>query len=1175
MSAPGLVFPAGRRLSYGGAPEGVDAMALAAAAAGEGPPILHVARDEPRMAALAVEIAFFAPALEVVQVPAWDCLPYDRASPNPAVVSRRMAAFARLCSDDALPLVLTTVSALLQRVPPARMLRDSVRHLAPGMRLDLDELAAYLEANGYHRSETVREHGEYALRGGIADAFPSGLDEPVRIDLFGDEIEEIRSFDPLSQRTTGRRQSLVMAPVSEFLLDDASRERFRIGYRSLFGAAVADDPLYQAVTEGRRMSGMEHWLPLFHESLQTLADFLPNAALVLEHQTEEAIAARLEQIEEYHEARRSLLEAKKPGGRRDEEAIDAIYRPLPPDRLYLTGQEWAGLAKARAGGAFSPFAAAEGDTGAVDLGGRRVAGFAAARAQAESNVFDAVTAEIDKARSGGRRVLIAAYSAGSRDRVMHVLAEHGLADLRAVEGWEEAQSLPSGVAAAAVLELETGFETGALHILTEQDILGDRLARASRKRRRAEDFITELSTLATGDLVVHVDHGIGRYVGLETLEIGGAPHDCVRLVYGGGDKLFVPVENIEVLSRFGSEESGVQLDRLGGAGWQARKARVKERIRAIAHDLIKVAAARHLRTAPEARPPAGLFDEFAARFPFPETEDQDRAIADTMADLAAGRPMDRLICGDVGFGKTEVALRAAFAVAMTGLQVAVVVPTTLLSRQHFKTFSDRFTGLPVKIEQLSRFVSANRAAAVRDGLADGTVDIVIGTHALLAKSVDFARLGLVVVDEEQHFGVAQKERLKQLRHDVHVLTLTATPIPRTLQLAMTGVRDLSLIATPPVDRLAVRTFILPYDPVVVREAILREGYRGGQVFYVCPRIEDLRRVRERLAELVPEARVASAHGQMAAAELEEVMGAFYDGGFDILVSTNIIESGLDIPTANTMIIHRADMFGLAQLYQLRGRIGRSKVRAYAYLTLPPGKLLKPNAQRRLEVMQTLDNLGAGFSLASHDLDIRGAGNLLGEEQSGHIKEVGIELYQQMLQETVATLQADPSSAGPDGAGEGAEWSPQITLGSPVLIPEAYIADLGVRMGLYRRLAALKAAEEIEGFAAEMIDRFGTLPAEVENLLRVVEIKTLCRDAGVERVDAGPKGATLSFREGRFANPAGLVAFIGQNAGTAKLRPDHKLVYRRDWHDPGARITGLRHMLRKIAEIAAAASVAAE
>jgi transcription-repair coupling factor (superfamily II helicase) len=511
---------------------------------------------------------------------------------------------------------------------------------------------------------------------------------------------------------------------------------------------------------------------------------------------------------------------------------------------------------------------------------------------------------------------------------------------------------------------------------------------------------------------------------------------------------------------------------------------------------------------------------------------------------------------------------------MSGMQVAVVVPTTLLSRQHYKTFAERFSGLPVKIEQLSRFVPAAKAKAVREGMADGTVDIVVGTHALLAKSVRFARLGLVVVDEEQHFGVQQKERLKQLRHDVHVLTLTATPIPRTLQLAMTGVRDLSMIATPPVDRLAVRTFILPYDPVVVREAILREGYRGGQVFYVCPRIEDLRRVRQRLTELVPEARVATVHGQMAPAELEDVMSAFYDGAFDILLSTNIIESGLDIPTANTMIIHRADMFGLAQLYQLRGRIGRSKVRAYAYLTLPPGKMLKPNAQRRLEVMQTLDNLGAGFSLASHDLDIRGAGNLLGQEQSGHVKEVGIELYQQMLQETVATLQADPDSIG-ENMGEGADWSPQITLGTPVMIPETYIADLGVRMGLYRRLAAIKAEAEIDGFAAEMIDRFGALPSEVENLLRIVEIKALCRRAGIERVDAGPKGATLSFRQDSFANPAGLVEFIGANMGTAKLRPDHKLVYRRDWFDSEARIKGLRFVLKKIAAIAEAAPAAAQ
>ena len=1175
------IFGSAGRLTIAGAPEGVDALVLAGAArARSAPDILHVARDEPRMATLAAALAFFAPDLEVLQVPAWDCLPYDRVSPNSEVVSRRVEALTRLAMPrtNAGPrVILTTVSAVLQRLPPRAMFANATFTVAVGSHLVFDELSGFLGGNGYHRAETVREPGEFALRGGIVDIFPSGAAEPVRIDLFGDEVESIRSFDALSQRSTGTEDSVLFMPVSEVLLDSGAVARFRTGYRELFGAVGGDDPLYEAISAGRRHLGMEHWLPLFHEGLETLADYLPDAALTLDYQGEEAVEARFEQIAEYYDARRVLMRSGRKRTKDTNGEAGAVYKPVPPDRLYLDAEEWGAILSARRGGVFSPFAAPEGTPATIDAGGKRGLSFAGARAHAEENVFDAVGIAILEAREDGRRAVVAGYTTGSRDRLAHVLNDHGIDGIRPVDRWADVAGLPPEAVAIVVLELENGFATAELNVFTEQDILGDRLARAARPRRRADQFITEVSSLAPGDHVVHVDHGIGRYEGLETLDIGGAPHDCLCVVYGGGAKLFVPVENIEMLSRYGSEDAGVQLDRLGGAGWQARKARAKKRIRDIAESLLAVAAARHLRPGIVMTPPGGLYDEFAARFPYPETEDQLRAIDQTLEDLASGQPMDRLICGDVGFGKTEVALRAIFAAVMSGTQAAIVVPTTLLCRQHIETLAERFSSLPVEIAQLSRFVPPKRAEAVKLGLADGRVDIVVGTHALLAKGIEFKNLGLLIVDEEQHFGVAQKERLKQLRADVHVLTLTATPIPRTLQLAMTGVREMSIIATPPVDRLAVRTFVLPYDPVVVREAILREQYRGGQTFFVCPRIEDLRRMRGRIEELVPEVRVGVAHGQMPVQALEDVMSAFYEHAFDVLLCTNIIESGLDIPTANTMIVHRADMFGLSQLYQLRGRIGRAKVRAYAYLTLPPGMILKEAAERRLQVMQTLDHLGAGFSLASHDMDIRGAGNLLGEEQSGHIREVGVELYQSMLHEAVARLHAEGAAGVPGadgsegGAGAAPEWTPQITVGTPVLIPEAYVADLSVRLGLYRRVAGLTDTREIEGFGAELIDRFGPLPEEVENLFRIVEIKRLCLESGIEKVDAGPKGAVVSFRENQFANPAGLIDFITTNAGTANLRPDHKLVYRRDWSAPADRITGLRHMLRAISVIARAAA----
>ena len=720
------------------------------------------------------------------------------------------------------------------------------------------------------------------------------------------------------------------------------------------------------------------------------------------------------------------------------------------------------------------------------IGGRVGRNFAAERASDASSLFDSAIAHVRALQGQGRRVVVAAFTAGARERLAALFAEHGLADARKVESWAEAEALPRGTAGLAVLGLEQGFETPELAVIGEQDILGDRLIRPRRRARRAADLITEATSLAIGDFVVHADHGIGRFDGLTTITALGAPHDCLEIGYAGGDKLYLPVENIELLSRYGAADGVAQLDRLGGVAWQTRKARLKQRIRAMASELIKIAALRQLREAPVMQPPTGQFDEFVARFPYEETEDQATSIEAVLDDLAAGKPMDRLVCGDVGFGKTEVALRAAFIAAFAGFQVAVVVPTTLLARQHFATFNERFTGLPVRIAQASRLIGGKELAAVKAGIKDGSIDIVVGTHALLGKAIGFGRLGLLVVDEEQHFGVAHKERLKQLREEVHVLTLTATPIPRTLQLALSGVRELSLIATPPIDRLAVRTYITPLDPVIVREALRRERYRGGQSFYVVPRIADLEEVREFLAEDAPELKVATAHGQLPASELEDVMTAFYDGKYDVLLSTAIVESGLDIPNANTLIVHRADMFGLAQLYQLRGRVGRSKARAYAYFTTPASRRLTEGAEKRLKVLQSLDTLGAGFSLASHDLDIRGAGNLLGEEQSGHIREVGFELYQAMLEEAVATLKGGDAAEAQD------QWSPQIGLGTAVLIPDTYVSDLQLRLGLYRRLSKLEGRGDIDGFGAELVDRFGELPEEVKHLLDVVEIKGLAK-----------------------------------------------------------------------------------
>jgi transcription-repair coupling factor (superfamily II helicase) len=1149
--------PAGNdRFVIAHAPEGHDASLLGGIATRNGRTLIQVCRDDGRMVRMRAALGFFWPELDVRIFPAWDCLPYDRVSPNPEIVSRRIATLAELTRGGAGPrIVLTTVNAAIQRVPPRKLFAERTLQLEQGMDLPLDRLRTFLDRNGYNRAETVREAGEYAIRGGLVDLYPSGMAAPLRLDFFGDRLEAIRSFDPLSQRSAGAVARADLKPMSEVLLDAPVIERFRSRYRAEFGAGVQDDPLYGSVSAGRRHAGMEHFLPLFYENLDTIFDYLPGADVILDHQVEEARGERIVAIADFHNARETA-----PMGRGVLGAAP-IYRPLKPELLYLDDAEWQKALFGRRVVQLSPFAAPD-SPNALDAGARSGPDFSAARADPNVNLFDAVRAQLEAEVAAGRRVLIVAYSTGSAERLRTVMKDHGIAEPGFVEFWQGFLDLPSPRAGLAVLPLERGYAADGATLITEQDILGDRLARPTRRRTNLDHFVAEVATLTLGDLVVHVEHGIGRYDGLVTLEVAGAPHDCLRIIYAGDDKLFVPVENIEVLSRYGSEDAAAQLDRLGGVAWQSRKARVKARIRDIAGELIQLAAERQLKEGEPMAAPEGLYEEFAARFPYPETEDQDKAILDTVGDLSSGRPTDRLICGDVGFGKTEVALRAAFVAVMAGTQVAVVVPTTLLARQHYRTFVDRFAGMPVKIEQLSRFVAAKRAEQIRRDLKDGKIDIVIGTHSLLGKGVGFRHLGLLVIDEEQHFGVAQKERLKKLKANVHVVTLTATPIPRTLQMALAGVREMSIIATPPMDRLAVRTFVMAWDPVVIREAILRELHRGGQVFCVVPRIADISDVEQVLKQLVPEARLAVAHGQLASTQLDKVMTAFDDRAFDVLLCTDIVESGLDIPTANTLIVHRADMFGLAQLYQLRGRIGRGKIRAYAYLTLPPGKVLSSTAERRLEVMQTLDQLGAGFTLASHDLDIRGAGNLLGEEQSGHIREVGVELYQHLLEEAIATARA----GGVETAE--AEWTPQIAVGTSVLIPESYVADLNVRLGLYRRIANLVDRPEIEAFAAELIDRFGKLPPEVENLLEIIAIKRLCREAGVEKIDAGPKGAAITFHAGSVADPVALVRWIESQAGSARLRPDQRLIVVRDWDDTRARIKGVIGMLERLKAIAA-------
>ena len=1130
-----------------GAPFGYDLLALQEAMEGQNRPALYVVRDD-KTASTAVRIAQFnAPAMDVVHLPGWDVLPYDRMSPSPAVASQRCAALARIANwqeGDKPLLIVTTGSSLVQRVPPRTTMQTASFSMTVGQSVDEKALVDYLGINGYVRSSTVREHGDFSIRGGIIDIFPPTSNEPIRLDLFGDTLEQLKAFDAETQVSTRNLTSATLAPVSEILFSTETLSLFREKYLQEMGAP-SGDTMYEAARAQIRRQGLEPWLPLFHDHLETLFDYVGDKAIIaFGYLAGEAASERRAQAEDYHTARLEAATSERPA------------RVLQPNSLYLTTEELDQQLSARGVARFHP---AEGE--GIDLGGKPSKDFAVERAAPETNVFEAAAAHAKLLADTGRTVIFGAWTAGSAERLINVLQDHGLEGLPQVYSLEAARAAKMAV---CELPLEQGFQTDNLAIIAEPDILGDRLS-APRKKRKAANFIAEAASLNPGDLVVHVDHGVGRYEGLKTLELTGAPHDCLELGYSGGDRIYLPVENIDLISRYGSEDAEGAIDKLGGVGWQTRKAKAKKRVLEMAAELLEIAAARELKRADPTTTGQSLYEEFAARFPYEETDDQLNAIEDALTDLASGRPMDRLVCGDVGFGKTEVALRAAFVAAMSGMQVAVIAPTTLLARQHFNSFKERFANWPVKVRHLSRMVSQGDANKTKEGLANGDVDIVVGTHALLSKSIEFKRLGLLIVDEEQRFGVKHKERLKELKSDVHVLTLSATPIPRTLQMALTGIRDLSIIATPPVDRLSVRTYVTEFDAVTLREALLREKYRGGQAFFVAPRISDLDYLEAFMRDNVPEVSFVVAHGQMPPTELEDIMTAFYEGQYDVLLSTTIVESGLDIPRANTLLVHRADRFGLAQLYQLRGRVGRSKLRAYAYLTTPRDQVMTPGAERRLKILQSLDSLGAGFQLASHDLDMRGSGNLLGDQQSGHVREVGVELYQSMLEDAVNALKAGHSADDEDVADD---WSPQINLGVAVLIPEEYVEDLSVRLGLYRRLADIDTDEGREGFAAELIDRFGPLPEETQQLLEVTNIKAACKSLGVAKVDAGPKGIVFAFREDTLVDPAELMTLVRSRPNLFRLRPDSKLVISHSPDDKAKRIKLVRSILAELASVSA-------
>ena len=1110
--------------------------------------IVFIAANEKKLLRLSDEISYFLGTSEIIQFHHWDCLPYDRVSPSANTVGSRIRALFDIIHLTSPQIIITTPQSLIQKIIPKNILMERSLTLRVKQQIERDDLLAFLVSNGFNRSSIASEPGDFAVRGSIIDIFDIATHQGYRIDFFGKIIETIKYFDPITQITNKSIEKAELLPVSEVIFDTLFADNFKHNFKQIFSASAVNDPLCDSVSEKRKFQGIEHFLPLFYGKLDDIFSYLPkNSLIVFDNFLLQNITDQQKSIDDYYSARVSALSDKYL-------KQDFKYYPVPKDSMWLGSDE----VKAK----FNNFKLIEisnfelSGVNAQKVNYKIVPNFLSDSKIHGKAIFDLIKeykAKINK------KIILSAFSEGSLARLKTMLDANNI-HYYFVAKWQDYKNVSGKSFGITISKISQGFEGEDFALISEQDIFGEKSSRTIKSSKKLENLLSEAASFHKGELVVHTEHGIGRFEGLETLTVSGVCHDFLLLIYDGGDKLFLPVENIEVITRYGEDNENAKLDRLGGLGWQERKAKIKKRIREIAGELLKIAAERELKTAQIISPYRPIYDEFIARFPYVETEDQTNAIIDVENDMASGKPMDRLICGDVGFGKTEIALRAAFIAThsedVKKAQVAVIVPTTILAKQHFENFLKRFSGFGVNIRELSRFVTAKEAKETKKALAEGSVDIIIGTHSLLANDIKFQNLQLVIIDEEQHFGVAQKERLKQLKSGTHVLTLSATPIPRTMQMSLVGIKELSLIATPPVDRLVIKTYIMPYDHLVVKEAIMREYHRGGKCFFVAPRISDLSDIKLKLDALVPELKTVIAHGQKTPAELDSIMHDFYNGKFDILLSTSIIESGLDIPTANTIFIYKADMFGLSALYQLRGRVGRSNIRAYAYFLLPHNKKPSKIATKRLEVMQTLDSLGVGFTIATHDMDIRGFGNLLGDEQSGHIKEVGVELYQAMLSDTIAELNHQQEHVR-------TQWSPQINVGIPVMIPEHYISDIHLRMGIYRRVAALETNKEIEEFKSELIDRFGKYPEEIDHLLTIVSIKILCKQANIEKIDAGEKAIVIGFRDNKFANPEKLLEFVLRSPGSVKLRPDEKLVFVRSHEDIQRRVAFVFQCINQI------------
>ncbi|SNT81835.1 transcription-repair coupling factor [Stenotrophomonas sp. CC120222-04] len=1139
---------AGQLRAWWRAPASPTALAwyLAQAARAHDAPLLVIARDNHGANQLEADLHTLLggdPALPVVAFPDWETLPYDRFSPHPDIISQRLSALHRLPTLKR-GLVIVPVQTLLQQLAPRSYVIGGSFDLKVGQRLDLEAEKRRLESAGYRNVPQVMDPGDFAVRGGLLDVFPMGADEPLRVELLDEDIDSIRAFDPESQRSLDKVEAVHMLPGREVPMDEASIARVLATLRERFDVDTRRSSLYQDLKSGLAPAGVEYYLPLFFERTATLFDYLPDGSLpVVCAGAGEAAEAFWVQTGERYEQRRHDVE-----------------RPLlPPSALYLSPE----LLRERLNDAprievWSADHARIADAHA--LGDQPLPPLPVAAREAPAG--DALKSFLGHYPG---RVLIAADSPGRREALLEVLQA---AELKP----PVVADLPSFLAhdarfAIAVAPLEDGFalDDPRIAVLTERQLFPER-AGSTRRTRRAgrepEAIIRDLGELTEGAPIVHEDHGVGRYRGLIAMDVGGMPGEFLEIEYAKGDRLYVPVAQLHLISRYsGASAETAPLHSLGGEQWSKAKRKAAEKVRDVAAELLEIQARRQARAGLALQVDRAMYEPFAAGFPFEETPDQLAAIDATLRDLASSQPMDRVVCGDVGFGKTEVAVRAAFAAASAGKQVAVLVPTTLLAEQHYRNFRDRFADYPLKVEVLSRFKTTKEIKAELEKVAAGTIDVIVGTHRLLQPDVKFKDLGMVIVDEEQRFGVRQKEALKALRANVHLLTLTATPIPRTLNMAMAGLRDLSIIATPPPNRLAVQTFITQWDNALLREAFQRELARGGQLYFLHNDVESIGRMQRELSELVPEARIGIAHGQMPERELEKVMLDFQKQRFNVLLSTTIIESGIDIPNANTIIINRADRFGLAQLHQLRGRVGRSHHRAYAYLVAPDRRSITPDAEKRLEAIASMDELGAGFTLATHDLEIRGAGELLGEDQSGQMAEVGFSLYTELLERAVRSIKQGKL---PDlDAGEEVRGA-EVELHVPALIPEDYLPDVHTRLTLYKRISSARDSDALRELQVEMIDRFGLLPDAAKHLFAIAELKLKANTLGIRKLDLGENGGRIVFESKPNIDPMAVIQLIQKQPNLYAMEGPDKLRIKHPLPLPEDRFNAARALLTTLA-----------